>query len=185
VAVTYPDGAPGGWLSATLNGTTAPTSLTLRGTAGALEPGEHEATVVVSSSAGSGSSAAVRVTLSVVPPPPLIVLDPESVALAAIENGQVAATQTVSVTNGGGGVLLGLELDIRYGEGQPEGWLEAILAGLVAPTEIELSASPEGLAPGTYDAIVQVSSPVALLGSRDVAVRFTVTPAGAAPERRP
>jgi hypothetical protein len=185
VAITYPDEEPTGWLTATLNGTTAPTSLTLRGAAGALEPGDYEATVVVSSSSGPGSSAAIRVTLSVAAPPPLIVLDPDAVALVAVQNGQGAATQTVSVTNGGGGILLGLELEIRYASGQPTGWLAATLTGPIAPTVVELSASPQGLAPGEYDAVVEVSSPVALLGSREIAVQFTVAAAGAVARRRP
>jgi hypothetical protein len=186
-SVNYPPGAASGWLTVTLNGTTAPTSVTLRGDAAALVPGSYEATVVVSSSSGPGSSAALGVTFTVEPRPPLIVLEPDGVAFIAVENGNDPATQSVSILNGGAGVLLGLAFAITYGEGQPSGWLQADLTGTIAPTLLELSASPAGLAPGTYHATVEISSPVAVPGTAAVAVSLTVA-AGSrvpGPERRP
>lgn len=184
-SVTYAQGSPGGWLTANLNGTTAPATLTLRGSAANLDAGVYEATVLVSSSSGDGSVAAVTVTFTVEPPPPLIRLELDEVGLNAVENGSQPATQSVSITNGGAGTLLGLAAAITYREGDPTGWLEATLENTIAPTELTLSASPIGLAPGDYRATVEISSPVATLGSAFVTVTFNVDPEADGPEPVP
>jgi hypothetical protein len=54
-----------GWLSATLNGSTAPATLTLNATIGTLAPGAYTATVPLTSSVASNSPKYVAVTFNV------------------------------------------------------------------------------------------------------------------------
>jgi len=68
--ITYPSGQQTGWLSADLTGTTAPTTLTLSATTGALPVGTHSATVRVASSVASNSPVTVAATFVVSDVPP-------------------------------------------------------------------------------------------------------------------
>ena len=177
VAVTYPPFDPSGWLTAGLNGTTAPTSVTIGAFAAALSAGSYSATVAVSSPLLGGLSETISVILTVTPAPPRIVLDPDEVALGAVQNGQEPAEQVVNVTNGGSGVLTGLTADVVYAPGQVAGWLELTLASGTAPTTMTLSATPGALAPQTYNATVRVTSAGADNSPLELTVTFTVAPA--------
>ena len=66
-AVTYAGGQATGWLAATLDATTAPTTLRLAGTIGTLPIGTYDATVTVGSSLAGVASRTVSVTLGVAP----------------------------------------------------------------------------------------------------------------------
>lgn len=58
-----------GWLTASLAGTSAPTSLTLRASPGSLQPGTYQATVRVSASVASNSPVSIQVSFEVRKPP--------------------------------------------------------------------------------------------------------------------
>jgi hypothetical protein len=64
--LTYGASQPGGWLFATLNGTTAPTTLNLQATKGGLPAGTYTVTVPVQSAAASNSPQSVSVTFQIV-----------------------------------------------------------------------------------------------------------------------
>jgi hypothetical protein len=162
------------WLSAELSGTTAPTALTVRASAQALEPGTYRGRVEVSSPVARDGSAEVEVDFHVEEPPPIIRLDPTSVGLSAVSGSGTAASQTVSVTNVGGGTLSGLTTSVEYAEGEPTGWLSGILGSSVAPTSLSVRASARDLPPGQYSGWVRVSSPLAENESVTVSVSFSV-----------
>jgi len=63
--VTYGASQPGGWLFASLNGTTAPTTLTLQAVKGPLPAGTYTATVPIQSAAASNSPQSVSVTFQI------------------------------------------------------------------------------------------------------------------------
>lgn len=163
------------WLSASLAGSAAPTTLAVAVTTGDLSPGEYQGTVDVSSPVAENSPRQILVTFEVKEPPPRIRVDPPSVALSSTARSPEPATQTVEVTNVGGGVLDGLSATIQYEDG-PSGWLSAQFEGTVAPTTLNLAASAQNLSAGTYEAGVVVSSPVAVGGTRTVRVVFQVSP---------
>jgi len=115
------------------------------------------------------------------PPPPAIGLSSSSVTFTAPLGGANPATQTVSVTNAGGGTLSGLALGtIRYvmdtlrPTPTPTGWLSASLDGSTPPATLTLNVATGTLAPGTYAAYVPVISGVASNSPQSVAVTFTV-----------
>jgi hypothetical protein len=172
VSVIHPSGEPTGWLEATLAGTTAPTSVSVRADPSDLPAGTHRADVEVIASAAVNSPQVIEVTFEVEGAFPVVSLDPQAVGFAVAEGEGVPPPQVVSVTNSGGGELTDLEVSISYAEGQPTGWLDAELGGTTAPTELTLRVDPSGLeSPAVFDAVVDVTSPVAESSGR-VQVRF-------------
>jgi hypothetical protein len=169
-------GSGSGWLSASLNTTTAPATLTVSANPAALSAGTYTATVAVSSGVASNSPQNVGVTF-VVAPPPTISLSPGTLAFSGVAGGTSPAGQTVAVTNTGGGTLSGLSAGISYGSGS--GWLSASLNTTTAPATLTVTASLGSLAAGTYTATVSVSSAVAANSPQNIGVTFTVrAPAG-------
>lgn len=67
--IQYTSGQTTGWLAATLGGTTAPTTLTVQATTGALAPGTYTASVLLASTQAANSPMSLPVTfvVSVVP----------------------------------------------------------------------------------------------------------------------
>lgn len=173
-AVVAVGGGPTEWLEATLDATTAPTSLRLRAHAEGLEPGTYEARVTLSAPRALNSPVHLDVTLAAREPDPVLALDPVSISLSAQARSHEPATQTVVVLNTGGGLLSGLTTSVQYTGGGAVEWLSTELKGTVAPTELTLSASARNLQAGSYSAVVRVSSPLALNDFAEVSVSFTV-----------
>ena len=92
-------------------------------------------------------------------PAPQISVDPAAVAFFGGAGGTPPAPETVSLTNGGGGTLRTLRVDVQYNPGEPADWLDATLAGAVAPTTLSLAVQTAGLPPAVYSATVSLSSP--------------------------
>jgi uncharacterized membrane protein len=174
-SIAYNAGEPGGWLTASLESSTAPTTLTLTAAPGGLGEGTYTAAVTVLSPSSIPSSQTVSVVLEIVEAVPSIALDATNVLFSAFENGADPASQTVAVSNGGGGTLTGLSVSIGYDSGQPTGWLSANLNSTTAPATLTLSAATGSLAIGTYSASVSITSGVADNSPRTIDVTFTVT----------
>jgi hypothetical protein len=177
VSVTYGSGQPTGWLTATLNATTAPTTITLQPATGTLAAGAYTATVEVTSPVASNSPQTVAVTFTVAaaPPPAAIALAPAIGSFAATAGGPDPGVQTVSITNSGAGSLTDLVLNLTYAAGQPGGWLTATLATTTAPTSLSLQATTGNLSAGSYEATVAVSSIVASNSPQNLNVTLTLT----------
>ena len=169
--VRYTAGQPTGWLSATLNGTTAPTTLVLSANQASLAPGTYTATVDVTSGT---TTAPLTVRLTVLSPAQAIALSTTTVSFAAAQGGASPVTQAVGVTNAGGGALTGLATAIVYTTGQPTGWLTASLSGTTAPATLTLGAATGTLPVGTHTASVRVTSPVAQNSPQTISVSFTI-----------
>jgi len=175
VSVETDDPEDSDWLSASLEGTAAPTVLTVDVSVGGRSPGVYEGTVYVAAGLAPNSPQEVRVTLEVEEPPPVIRVEPPSVSFGSVARSHEPATQAVMVTNIGGGTLSQLSTAIEYEPDGPTGWLTAELVSSTAPTVLDLVASARELGPGTYRADVEVSSPLVPGGSRTVEVVFQVT----------
>jgi uncharacterized membrane protein len=175
--ITYGAGASG-WLTAHLSGTTAPATLYIRPSTSALAAGTYTATVPVTSTVPGVVSMSVNVTYHVTAaaPAPSIALAATSVGFQATAGGSIPASQTVDVTNSGGGSLTGLATSVTYSAGQPTGWLAASLDQTTAPATLTVQPSSV-LAAGTYTAQVKVTSGVADNSPQTIAVTYVVTPA--------
>ncbi|MGH7502669.1 MAG: beta strand repeat-containing protein [Longimicrobiales bacterium] len=186
VTVAFDTGQPSGWLTATLSATTAPATLDLQATTGSLAAGTYNATVTVASAAASNSPQSVTVTFTVsaAPMPPAIGISPTNAAFNATEGGADPASQTISVSNTGGGSLTALASAVTYGPGQPTGWLSAQLGGTTAPTTLILQPATGALTAGTYDANAAVTSSAASNSPQTVTVTFTIAAAPVPPAIR-
>lgn len=170
-SVSYTQGQTGGWLTTTsLDGTTAPATLTLRPTVGTLQSGTYTATVAVTSPVASNSPRNITVTFTVGPPPTLV-LGAATASVSASRGGQ-SSNVDIAVTRSGGGVITGLTSSVTYQSGS--NWLSATLSGSATPATLTLRASAGTLTPGQYTATVSVATPNAVNSPRSVTVTFTV-----------
>ncbi len=170
--IAYTETAQAGWLTATLNTTTTPATVTLQAAAGARPTGTYNATVTLSSPDVAGTPRTVRVAFNVAPPPSI------GVSSAALTFGAALgvtspAAQSVQITNEGGGTLSGMTATVQYTTGA--GWLTASLNTGTAPATLTVQPSIVGLTAGTYTAMVRLTAPGAANTPRDIAVTFTVS----------
>ncbi len=184
VSLAYPEGQPSGWLSAGLNGTSVPTSLTLAASAASLPEGIYGATALLRSPVAGGLLARVDVTLAVVASLPSIELETSGVAFSALEGQGGSPVQQVEVRNGGGGTLEGLVASVEYPEGARSGWLETSLSRSVAPAELTVRARTAGLPAGSYAAEVVLQG-IGVAAPARLTVTLTVAPASGSPSASP
>lgn len=168
-----------GWLAWELEGSSAPTRLRVTVKLEGVDPGEYTATLEITSPRAGNSPLRVPVSLTAGEPPPEIRLSPASIFLTATRGSTEPASQNVSVTTAGGGVLSGLGVEVEFDNGEPTGWLDATLSASTAPTSLMVTASPRGISPGTYGATVLVTAQGLDTGSARLTIRFEVSgPAG-------
>ena len=175
VSITYASGQTPGWLTATLGGTQAPTTVSLSASQGSLPVGNYTATVSVFGTGPTNSPQTVAVNLTVTAPPATIVLGTQQVSFAAVQGAASPAAQQVAVTSGGSTAAGGLAAAVSYGTGQPTGWLAAALSGSSTPSTLSLTPSTSNLAAGSYSASVAVASSSASNSPQTVAVTLEVT----------
>lgn len=94
----------------------------------------------------------------VVIPRPTLLLDPTAVSMAADVRGERPTPATVRIANGGLGRLTELASRVQYEPGAEQGWLGADLSGDATPATLALTADIQGMAAGSYDAVVVVTS---------------------------
>lgn len=173
VSLSYESGGASGWLTVALSGSTAPATLTLTPSIESIEPGTHHASVTISAPEAANTPQNLVASLAVAEQQ-VISLSASSAEFGAAAGGEDPPVQTVSVGNGGGGELAGLEVAVTYAGGQATGWLEATLGTSSAPTELRLAASTGSLPAGTYEATISVSADVAANSPQTLPVTFTV-----------
>ena len=154
-AVEYGNGQPTGWLTASLNSTTTPASLTLTATVGTLGTGTYTANVPIT--AASATNSPLKIPVTFVVPAALISLSSTALGFTAVQSIGTAPAQAVTISNGGRGTLSGLQVSVSYAGG-PSGWLNATLNTTTAPATLTLTPIANSIARGTYSATVQVSA---------------------------
>lgn len=166
------DGAAGaGWLSASLSSTSTPAVLTISASAVNLEQGSYQGSVTVSDPSARNGDQTVSIDFTVDEALPKIVANTSAVFFSANAGTVQAATQDISIENGGGGAVVGLNASVSAGAP----WLQAAFTeGTSAPTTLELTASAAQLAPGSYVAMVTVTSTSAA-DPVTIQVTFTVS----------
>ncbi len=171
---TYQGMPPAPWLSATLDGTEGPTTLTVSVAAEGLPKGTYEAAVWVSSPVADNDPQPLSVSLTVAEAP-VLDLSRTTLDFTVTEGDPDPAAETVDVTNGGENPLTDLFLEgPSYVGSPPAPWLNASLAGTEAPTTLTVQPSIQDLPPGSYQASLDVGSPVADNASETVVVNLTV-----------
>jgi uncharacterized membrane protein len=178
--VTYNPGASG-WLTATLPANAAaPATLTLQPSTTVLPAGTYSATVPVSSPQATNSPKSVTVTY-IVDPASVLVLSRSSVPIIAQANATLPGTQTVNITNSGGGTIGGIAPGtIAYSTGA-SGWLSASVTSATLPSTLTLTVTSTALAVGNYSATVPVTSTTPGVTPLSVTVTYTVSAAPVPP----
>jgi len=175
LSTAYGAGQPSGWLGATLEGTTAPTTLTLTPSTASLPEGSYAATVSLYSPEASNTPIAVRITLDVAPPP-IIAVSPGTLTFSSFQGATAdPAPQGVSVTNDGGSRLTGLSATATYDDG--DGWLDLSwqAGSTTAPAVLMIQPVTGPLKEGTHTATVEISTDIAGVEPKPVDVTFVVT----------
>ncbi len=131
-------------------------------------------TIITATAGGVSGTMPVVVT-----PAPVIGLSTDTVNLSAFGNSGATPTDTVTISNTGGGSLVGLAVSgITYGAGAT-GWLAANLNQPTAPAEVELIATLGALPVGSYSAQVSLTDPEASNSPTTITVLLDVTPGAA------
>lgn len=129
--------------------------------------------VTVTASIG-GKSASSQVTVVA---QPAIKIAPETLTFTALRNGPSPQSQTVAITNSGGGTLDNLSVGATtYGAGA-NSWLLAQSSNVnpTAPTSLNIVPTSTTLADGSYTATVPIVSPKASNSPANITVVYTIT----------
>lgn len=132
-AVTYPTGEPTGWLSATLNQTTAPATLTITPNTAGMTSGTHGAIVTVSSSLSDVVPRTVAVVVTLLAPSVIINAGNNEAAMAGTT---LPTAPSVLVRDGFGAPMPGLSVTFAVTAGN------GALTSPVATTDVNGIASP-------------------------------------------
>jgi len=164
---TASDNAP--WLTLSPASGTGDGAVTLTVTIGALAAGSYSATVTLNATGATSVTVPVTFTVATVPVPPAIGVSPTSLSFTATRGGADPATQTLSISNTGGGTLNWTAID-----NVP--WLTLLtLLGQASGTGnsvVTVSVSTGTMGVGTYTGSITLSATGA--SSVTVPVTFTI-----------
>ena len=167
LSFTASDDAP--WLSVTPGSGTAPRDLSVSVSTAGLAPGTHTATVRVESAGSQGSPKLIPVTLTLDAPVPVLAVAPATLSFSTVVGAASPAAKTLAVSNTGAGTL-------NYSVSDNAAWLSVSPASGTAPGNVSVSVNATGLAAGTYNGIVTVTSGGATGSPATIPVEFTVEP---------
>ncbi len=128
-----------------------------------LTAGTYNATITVSGT-GATNSPTIPVTLTITNPPSIGVA-PTNLSFAATQGGANPGSQTISVSNTGGGTL-------TWSASDNASWLSLSATSGTGNGTIAASVNTAGLAAGSYNATITVAAPG--VTSRTVTVALTV-----------
>ncbi len=107
--------------------------------------------------------------------PPSIQLSHKELRLTAPQ-GEEPAIPIVTIQNGGGGTLTGLNITFGVEENGPQGWLDPRLSSASAPALLTVRAKTSSFKAGNYYGLVIVESSQARNTPQTIDVYVTVTP---------
>ncbi len=162
------------WLSVIPPGpSTAPADVQLTALTGSRVPGTYVFWLKVYSSQASNSPDSVKVRFTISSPQTAIIfLSPDTFNFFAIQGGSPPPPETLQIQNTGTG-----QMGWLFGLGIPS-WLSVIPAGpSTAPRDVQLTALPGNLTPGTRSYYLKVYSNEATNSPDSVRITFTVASA--------
>jgi hypothetical protein len=171
-ALSYTSAASGGtWLSATPASGTTPGTVTVAANPTGLTAGTYSGTVTITSAGATGSPKTVSVSLVVSPAAlPILGAAPTTLAFSYQIGGTTPATQPILVSSSGAA--------LSYTTAASGGtWLTATPASGTTPGTVTVAANPTGLAAGTYNGTVTMTSAGAPGSPQTVSVSLVVSAA--------
>lgn len=160
------------WLSVSPASGTAPSTATVSVDITGLATGTYNGTITISATGATNTPVTVPVTLTVnAPASPTIGVNPTSFSFTATAGGANPASQSLNITNTGGGTL-------NWSASSNQTWLSISPTSGTAPSTATVSVNISGLAAGTYNGAITVSATGATNSPVTVPVTLTVNPAG-------
>ena len=157
-------------LTLTAGSGTGTGTMTLQATTGALAPGTHTGTVTLSGGIGVTPVAIpVSFTVTAAPVPPVIGASPMSLSFTVEQGTGNPATQTLSITNRGGGTL-------TWSVTGNSSWISPSPASGIGNSGTTITVTTGFLTAGTYNGTITLSATG--VSSVTVPVTFTVTARG-------
>ncbi len=146
------------WLSVTPLVANAPAGIQVTADPSGLAPGPYDGTVEILAPYENPPLIQVPVTFTVTQAgAPSVAVKPTALRFQFVE-GLAAASQTLSISNAGGGSLA---LDVNTSTNMGT-WLSASAAsvnvGAFGVTQVQIQANPAGLEPGTYSGTITIAS---------------------------
>lgn len=171
IASTAVTSSGGTWLTVLPASGTTPNTVTATANTAGLTAGKYMGTVTI---AGSGGSVQVQVTLNVTPI--TLAVDEQSLTFAYTQGAAQPASSTVNIISSATPVPVTITATtVNGGE-----WLFETPSGGQAATAVTVSASPNGLAVGTYTGAVTITPNDPTINIIQIPVTLTVSP-GAGP----
>ncbi len=170
LAVTTSDNAS--WLTVSPASTTTPATLTAAVNVAGLAAGSYSAVITLTAAGAGNSPVVVPVSLTLSAPPPTagLTVSPGSLSFSAPQGGPAPPPQVLAIGSSGAALSWTASDNAAFvGESPASG---------VTPGATNVSVNVGGLAAGTYNAVITVSSPTG--GSVGVPVSLTVTAVNAA-----
>ena len=173
-ALAYTVATSAAWLSATPMTGNTPGSLNVSVNPGGLTAGTYNGTVTVTAAGASNSPQKVAVSLTVTTPSsgnPSLNVTPGSLTFTYTSGSTTSGSQNLSIASTGSA----LQLTAAASGGN---WLTVTPNTGSTPATMKVSANPTGLAAGTYNGTITITSTGAGNSPQKVAVTLVVTSSG-------
>jgi hypothetical protein len=173
-ALPYSTGTNAAWLSVSPASGTTPGGLSVSVNPSGLAAGTYTGTVTVTGTGASNSPQKVSVTLAVTATPPTnpsLNISPGSISFTYPTGTSTTGTQNLSVTSSGSAMTIAAAAS-------GGAWLTVTPASGPTPATLKISANPTGLAAGTYNGKITITSSGAANSPQSVPVQLVVTGTG-------
>lgn len=161
------------WLTVSPAAGNTPATLTVSVDGSKLSPGTYIGLITITSPGAAGSPQTVQVTLTVTATPTISVT-PGTLNFSYQLGGSAPASQTVQVAATQGSLAFSASASTSGNSGN---WLSLTPISGSTPASLSVAVNPTGLAAGTYNGTVTVTSAGASNSPQTVAVTLVVTPA--------
>ena len=141
-------------------------TIALTATAGSLTSGTYNTIITLSAAGATAVTIPVSLTVEAAPVPPIIRTSPATLSFTAVQGDSNSSSQTVSISNTGGGFL-------TWSASENVSWLGISSPSGTGNGSITATAITGSLAAGTYNALITVGAAGATPVS--IPVTFTVT----------
>jgi hypothetical protein len=173
-ALSYSTGTNAAWLSVSPASGNTPGGLSVSVNPSGMAAGTYTGTVTVTGSGASNSPQKVAVTLAVTTAPPTnpsLNISPGSISFTYPTGTSTTGTQNLSVTSSGSALTLSASAS-------GGAWLTVTPSSGPTPATLKISANTTGLAAGTYNGKITITSSGAANSPQTVPVQLVVTGTG-------
>ncbi|HWV45562.1 MAG TPA: fibronectin type III domain-containing protein [Nitrospira sp.] len=126
-------------------------AITVTATAGSLPIGIYNATITLSAAGATAVTIPVNLTVESAPIPPTIGTSPATLSFTAVQGGSISSSQTVSISNTGGGLLSWLA-------SEDASWLGISPTSGTGNGSVTVTTTPGSLTAGTYNTLVTINA---------------------------